>query len=89
MYVLRWLAVLSDCTGALVENDTQRARHNQYTHELRISPRTVIHHTQSVHGLKYALNITPMRIRKKVVTMAYFIRKRPHYLQILTPLCDL
>ena len=32
VYVLRWLTVVSDCIGALVENDTRPARHKQYTH---------------------------------------------------------
>ena len=36
VYVLRWLAVVSDCTGVRVENDTRPARHKQYTHEHRI-----------------------------------------------------
>ena len=38
VYVLRSLAVVSDCTGALVENDTRPARHKQYTHGHRICP---------------------------------------------------
>ena len=31
VYVLRWLAVVSDSTGARVENDTRPAWHKQYT----------------------------------------------------------
>ena len=42
VYVLRWLAVISDCTGALVENDTRPARHKQHMHGHRIYPS---HHT--------------------------------------------
>ena len=30
--VLCWLAVVSDCTGARIKNDTRHARHKQYTH---------------------------------------------------------
>ena len=32
VYVLRWLAVVSDCIGARVENDMRPVRHKQYTH---------------------------------------------------------
>ena len=38
------VAMVSDYTGAQVENDTRRARHEQYTHGLRIIPHTCIHH---------------------------------------------
>ena len=36
VYVLCWLAVVSDCIGTLVKNDTRPARHKQYTHGHRI-----------------------------------------------------
>ena len=32
VYVLRWLAVVSDCTGAPVEDDNRPSKHKQYTH---------------------------------------------------------
>ena len=32
VYILRCVAVISDCTGARVENDTRPARRNRYTH---------------------------------------------------------
>ena len=36
IYVLRWLAMVSDCIGARVKNDTRPARHKQYTHGHRV-----------------------------------------------------
>ena len=36
VYVLRWLTVVSDCTGARVENDARPARRKQFTHGHRI-----------------------------------------------------
>ena len=36
VYVLRCLVVVSECTGAWVENDTRPARHKQYIHGNRI-----------------------------------------------------
>ena len=36
IYFLRLSAVVSDCTGAQVVNDTRRARHNQSTNGHRI-----------------------------------------------------
>ena len=55
-YKLRWLAVVSDCTGARVENDTRPARHKQYTHGYCTCPP---HHTTFLwlHGL-----CTPCRV---------------------------
>ena len=36
VYVLRWLAVVSDCNNARFENDTRCARHKQYSQGHRI-----------------------------------------------------
>ena len=43
--IRRRLAVVSECTDARIENDTRHARHNHYTHELRITPHTCMHNT--------------------------------------------
>ena len=50
VYVLRWLSVVSDCTGARVENDTRHARNKQYTYGHCICPP---HHTTLLwlHGI--------------------------------------
>ena len=36
--VLRWLALVSDCSAARVHNDTQRVIYKHYTHGFHISP---------------------------------------------------
>ena len=38
VYILRLLTVVSDCTGARIENDTRPARNKQCTHRHRIYP---------------------------------------------------
>ena len=57
VYVICRLAVVSDCTGARVENETRPSRHKQYTHGQRICPshRTTL---PWLHGL-----CTPCRAR--------------------------
>ena len=50
-YVLRWLAVVSDCTGSLGENDTRSARHKQYTHSTHT--RIAYAHLTAPHSCDY------------------------------------
>ena len=61
-----WLAMVSHCTGAWVENDTRRARRNQYTHELRISLCKNAYTTPSVSTwARIAMCITHTRSRER------------------------
>ena len=59
IYVLRWLGVVSDCTGIRVENNNRYARYKQYTH-MGIPYAHPSHHTLQ----KYAMYVIPARSRQ-------------------------
>ena len=63
VYVLRWMAVVGECTGARVENDTRPAGHKQCTHGHCIcSPHVIDHYIDYVRHVGHAARSNHLRL---------------------------